>query len=394
MIMNFKDAYKSYNDEIKGNPDVLDAILNGKPKQKQVVSFRPVMAYAAMTALVVSLSFFGFNKFYGDPKPTKNYIASNNIRLTDIAKTQVEDSGIEEASIDTEDNVKQAPMQENQTSHKGTANGRNVTGGSVGSAKAPTDMPENVSGKNTVTGANEPYTADISLPDETVAEPSEGMQAATPPPVNVPESMPSAGASFYVPDAVDVPMAEQEALPVQESADLSAAVSESEALLESEALSELSPMMAKSGSGAAAYSPETDGEVQTYSGTESVQMPSDEYFEYLGIDIISRAKLPEDMTFETPGDATVEYDDGVVVSDMFTLEAYSAQNPQRSISLSVSKTGSDAGHFTDEISYDYTDDDTVVGAYTAAGDVSLSLGVQNVTKEEINNLMKSLKTEE
>ena len=80
--MNFKDAYKLYNDEIKGDPNVLDAILNGKQKKTPVFFMRPAFA-CAMAAMIVVVSVVGFNRFGNisseQTKPNKTYIAARDI---------------------------------------------------------------------------------------------------------------------------------------------------------------------------------------------------------------------------------------------------------------------------------------------------------------------------
>jgi len=52
--MNFKEAYKSVNDEIHGDTALLHAILNGEAKKKKAFSFRLRPAYTlALTAMLV-----------------------------------------------------------------------------------------------------------------------------------------------------------------------------------------------------------------------------------------------------------------------------------------------------------------------------------------------------
>ena len=63
MIMNFKDAYKSVNDEIHGDRALLHAILNGEAQKKKAFSFhfRPVYtaALAAMFVVAATSVYFG-----------------------------------------------------------------------------------------------------------------------------------------------------------------------------------------------------------------------------------------------------------------------------------------------------------------------------------------------
>ena len=79
--MNFKDAYKSYNDEIKGDPKVLDTILNGKKENqkeiKKVFAIRPSFVGAMAAMVVLAVSVFGFNNFDNkNSEPKKTYIAA------------------------------------------------------------------------------------------------------------------------------------------------------------------------------------------------------------------------------------------------------------------------------------------------------------------------------
>ncbi len=63
MIMNFKDAYKSVNDEIHGDRALLHAILNGEAQKKKAFSFhfRPAYtaALAAMFVVAATSVYFG-----------------------------------------------------------------------------------------------------------------------------------------------------------------------------------------------------------------------------------------------------------------------------------------------------------------------------------------------
>ena len=72
MIMNFKDAYKSYNDEIKGDPKVLEAILEGKKENKNVSKklfvIRPSLVGAMAAMVIIAVSVFGFNNFLNSSK--------------------------------------------------------------------------------------------------------------------------------------------------------------------------------------------------------------------------------------------------------------------------------------------------------------------------------------
>lgn len=78
--MNFKDVYKSYNDEIKGDPKILDAILNtSKKEDKKIFFIRPSFVGAMAAMVVIAVSVFGFNNF--DQKkdsPKRTYIAATN----------------------------------------------------------------------------------------------------------------------------------------------------------------------------------------------------------------------------------------------------------------------------------------------------------------------------
>lgn len=85
--MNFKDAYKSYNDEIKGDPKVLDAILNGKKENKKVFFIRHSYMGAIAAMVVIAVSAFGFGNFNKTSQsPQRTYIAANNSKQnkTDI----------------------------------------------------------------------------------------------------------------------------------------------------------------------------------------------------------------------------------------------------------------------------------------------------------------------
>ncbi len=59
--MNFKDVYKAYNDDICGNREILKGIFAGETKKAKQFNYRPLLACAALVAIVVSASFFGFD---------------------------------------------------------------------------------------------------------------------------------------------------------------------------------------------------------------------------------------------------------------------------------------------------------------------------------------------
>ncbi len=73
MIMKFKDAYKSVNDEIHGDRALLHAILNGEAQKKKAFSFhfRPAYTAALAAMFVVAATSVYFNAGINDHTATK-----------------------------------------------------------------------------------------------------------------------------------------------------------------------------------------------------------------------------------------------------------------------------------------------------------------------------------
>lgn len=109
-------------------------------------------------------------------------------------------------------------------------------------------------------------------------------------------------------------------------------------------------------------------------------MTADEYFDYIGVDVIEKAELPEDMKFDTNPRVIYELDNGSVVHDSFNISASSETDSSRHIDITMSKTS----EFTQDTGNDNSTVDGING-------VSVRIDSQNVSQEEVDSLLDSLK---
>lgn len=360
--MNFKDAYKSYNDEIKSNPEVLKAVLDTDIKPRFTFNYRYAVSFAAMIALVVSVSVFSYNTFYKEKEPTVRYIAANNVSK--------EVSNIEKAVTVAE----KPPVAEIHEAD--TVKGNEVK---AGQSKSP-----NVYTPKKLSEYVKPALEDdeTSSASKTATVQEEVNSEVKTPVVPATEARIAAPVSPYYSGKAYVPAYENTDVPSSDDGEIAVASAENTSQAESEIETEASADISVLGVPSSDEIPQDNKEYMSYT----------EYAEYIGFDIQSRAKLPDDMIFEPMPSAEIEYEEGVIVSDMFTASAFSVENPERNLSVSITKNGPQAGGFTEEISYAYSEDSqTVLGAYTEVSGVSVSVGVNNVTKTELDTFMNSLK---
>ena len=282
--MNFKDAYKSYNDEIKGDPKVLEAILNKGKKEtakegKKLFFIRPSFVGAMAAMVIIAVSVFGFGNLNNPGTSEKTYIAANDINSN---KTQpIPDSEfVPDNSNDTVDSI---------------------SGGNGSEISQDTHIPQEQVG------------GDISAAQE------EGSEIAIP----------------------DIP---QDARTI----------------------------------------PDSENESDTFT--------TDDCYAYFGFNVTEKAELPQDMDFGSNVIINAEKSPqtGEVEFCRFSIDAFSGTNPQRILDLCVTKQNilsepTDIQHFVSE------ETGEVTGGSFSDGNVTVSINSLGLTKEEVTDILTSLK---
>lgn len=331
--MNFKDAYKSYNDEIKGNPEILDAILNKEQKKKPVFFLRPSFACAVAAVFAVAVSVVGFNKFGNisqeQAEPTKTYIAAKDISYNNEAEKKQE-------QVQKNDDKKQSDklIVAQNTSEPDNKNiqspSKNTTSGKAGRRSYIPQVKESNTPQNTIPDkSDEPVIEDTTTGENTNT--GAPLEASIPPQDETDENFRDPG----------MPMAIR-TIPEE-----------------------------------AAYSPD--------------EVSYEECTNYLGVDVIKKTELPDDMDFnpECIVNAQKNEETGEIVSGGVTASAVSGVDSERTLSLSVSKNESEP--LQKEYFYNETSGE-VVGARSVSETVEIVLDSQKVTKTEIDTIMDSLQT--
>lgn len=334
MIMNFKDAYKSYNDEIKGDPKVLETILNGKKESKKFMFIRPSFVGAMAAMVVIAVSIFGFNSINNNPvKPQKTYIAArntndNNTKNIPEAFIVPDNTSVkpEDANINSEKNNSIVTEPQNPTGNKKYPSKNSAT-------KKTQDTP--------LTGAKKD---DISV-DNAVSEPLE-----------------NSAVYEITPATEDTPNTKNEQV----------------ASYETEVVSTTNP----NGDEGSDCMPAALDETVTTA----------DCYEYFGFDVTQKADLPEDMSFG--GNVIIDSKKSEETGEMeycsFSIDAYSNKDVQRTLDVCVTKQNTPIADTDYKQSYTSTETGEVTGGKSVSGNVSVEVNSQNVTQTEVEELIDSL----
>lgn len=354
--MNFKEAYKSATDEIHGDKALLHAILNGEGESKKRFGFslRPVYSVAVAASLVITCTALYFKNGFEDHSTTSHdatvYQSQNmspdatasqrepgavydsQLPPKEDADTQSEQSP--EAKQSTADSAKSGSPDANRANaHKPYDDTFSASESTVsGSQPTPASDTDDASKNSAHPGSTDSATA--LLPADEVQD---GWQEAS----NVPAAMP--------------PQAQQPA-------------SDDEA--ESENAKSVIPRVASGGGGGGASQSisKSSGGASAASMAPSAQTVSigiDRYWEHIGLNVGSAARLPADMKLTIPSSVTVTKVNGEITQDALTLTAVSSIDSSRTVAVTVSKN-------------------------SGSGNLMVSVSANNLNEQEINDLKNSL----
>jgi len=377
--MNFKDAYKSCNDDIKGNREILTSILSGDSKKKSHFNYRPLLACAAMVLIAVSVSVFGFMGGENESFPeTSRYIASNDV--------ETEKSAVKKFS-EPEISSSHSRNEEQESSEALVSDSGNNQSADASESQSPEALYEH---KDTL--ASGAYGSDVKDENESIKVPEpadvkDNHNAFAPEPAEQNQNREYSSAQAdesIVPDetveydaATDVMMAYEDSAPDSKAyAPADNPDMQSNTVMKSAAFSSDKAHQSSGGGGAASGSSAAMSNVS-----------SREYYDYIGIDIEKKADLPDDMRFSGAPEISMKKSGGTVVSDSLLIHAASKDNPMRSISIYTSKSNA----FSSDENVKIIGDGVTGSAMVCIGGVAVSIDFSNVSADEIVKLAESLR---
>lgn len=365
--MNFKEIYKSANDGLHGDRDLIDSIIyNSEKHKKPVIRYSYVYACAASAAVVLIAAVL-----------LRMNLPSEQGALK-LAKNTGEDTAITESGqyAEDSDDTNRLNKSERKNDTEKAANDENAPQKANGGynvteeGKSPSAGEAANLGKNDVGNSSE---KNPPISNEFSAVKSESS--------SVNEHSYSAGGSGGAASA-DYNKKSQPVQLVVNSLNM--------------------PMVRSS---VAVTSDEStdcfmlEEAADQYSGEQL--MTYAQYSEYCGIDVLKSAVLPSDMNFSENGDICIIKDtQGNITDDTASFKASCEGNEERYIVITVSTTGTDADYRLFDSSLEksivngreavVTYDGTVYGAYFKSGGTSVSVQAEGITESEIKALLVSL----
>jgi len=377
MIMNFKEAYKNMENDIHGDRAILHSILNGEAtkKKKHEFYFKPVFATALAAVFVMCVATIYQNTGIDNYSPSGGAGNAENSVTSQVPDSMIEESEsapapsaapsaignsesdssgkkgteIKGDSKKDSDNKTQKPSPETSGANGSYAKSNDKT--SKDSARTDIEKSQNNSGESNVqisgktSGKSGKSAGESQSKTETVTE-SKAMPA---------------------PKSKAAPAPESKATPAPESKSAQArahggGISEMpNAQVDTDDKDLMEFMMGKSPNGNIdSYDPEEEDSESSMNTPAMASSKTD--------DVISKISVPDDMSFG----AGVAHD-----NDSTVYTAVSEDDPERQIIVIVSENDDSQNDFPD-------------AHHVQSGDEYISVIAENVTPEELNDVIDSL----
>lgn len=371
MIMNFKEAYKNMENDIHGDRALLHSILNGEAtkKKKHEFYFKPVFATALAAVFVICIATIYQHTGIENYSPTGGAGDDINSATSQGLVKDLDDSeNISEASVespvndaprfDTDDEEKNSVSEKDSQSEKRKSKTKNRESGtkavsagneksqdsvSAGSGDAGNDN-QNIRGRIGVSGITSETTPDAS------AAKSKSEQ-------DVKSEIKTDVRSDNVRERESEAAPESRSVTVADTDDKNSPAGSDN---ESDPIKAMEMAGMFDGSGPNENVVVYD-EKATVSGSSGGASSA-------GQDVISRISVPDDMNFEA---------EAVCDDDSIIYTAVSEDDPDRQIIIVVSESNDSQKNFPD-------------AHHVQSGDEYISVIAENVTQEELNNVIDSL----
>lgn len=361
--MNFKKIYKSANDNIHGDKNLIDVIYN-KSERKIPLSFNaPALCTAAL--LVVLTVGFASHNFFSPTTDEGKYVAMN-------------DGDIHDKPYKQKDADKEIYTKSNDTNE-------DTTEGSTNYLQKVDTTVEDTLPKEQLNAAREEFKTiedDIkSAADDIGYKVNPSYEHAR----SIKESITQASPEHESHDVSALPDANSTSPSVKDNTKMSKPASGG-----------------SSGGGGSEARGATVASVFSLDPVKAEYMTIAEYIDYLDIDIMSlKPTLPKGMEIKFPPIVTIEkMHDGAITNDLVTFSAEDENNPNRIITLATSKLDCTASSVMSDASIPKINinshlaavsyDDVSNKAYFKYKDVWVSTASVGITKEEFDKFLSTL----
>lgn len=394
--MNFRDAYKSANDEIHADRQLLDNIIKGK-KSPKAYYFRPAYTYGcAAAAVIIVIALTAYPDLMHQPEEIAN-------------QTQyVQDADTAPAGS-TGDGTAAAMPQEKAAAQQAAADGADnpvTENGSVPAENKKTAQTPVKRAENTA----QPAAVQTVQPQSGSGEaPRNKEQAAAA--EKKPEAAAGSGISASpersVSDDTELDLAAVSQHAYTE-ADLVTADTAPNTELK---INRVQPKIARSAAGGsgggaapgvALYTAEDAGAEAENAAPYFESISIDEYYAYIGFNVAETLKKPDDMRFDIPAAVMLEKQaqTGAVLSDTAVFFMESENDTGRYISVTTTKLSGDASERlnSSEFEKSYVNGTSAVviydgvsyDAYTEKDDTYLSVSAYGIEENELKELLISV----
>ena len=412
--MNFRDAYKSANDEIHADRQLLDNIIKGK-KSKKAYYFRPAYTYGcAAAAVIIVIALTAYPDLMHQPKEIVN-------------QTQYAQDADKAPDGSTEDGTAAAEQQEEASVQQTAADGADNHVTENGSVPVENNKPPQTPVKraqNTERPAENKKSPQTSVkrseketqPTAQTVQPQSGSGEAT-------RNKEQAAAAEKKPEAAagnGISASSEKSVSYETELDFAAvsphAYTEADLVTADTApntelkINRVQPKAVRSaagGSGGAAprialYTAEDTGAEAEGAAPYFESISIDEYYDYIGFNVAETLKKPDDMSFEIPAAVMLEKQaqTGAVLSDTAAFFMESENDAERYISVTTTRLSGDA---SEQLNSSELEKSTVNGtsavviydgesydAYTKKEDTYLSVSAYGIEENELKELLISV----